>query len=84
MEGISLRGHKEALRLNPKGSGARAILASACFAGGWLEAAREIANNILESDPRISLSSFAQQHPYRDLATLEAVLDNLREAGLPD
>ena len=75
---------KEALRLNPKSSGARAILSSACVAGGWLDAAREIATNILESDPRYSLSSFAQQHPYQDLGTLEAVLDNLREAGLSD
>ncbi len=75
---------KEALRLNPKGSGARPILASACVAGGWLEAARDLAINIVESDSEFSLSSFAQQHPYQDPATLEAVLDNLREAGLPD
>jgi len=75
---------KEALRLNPKGSGARAILASACVAGGWLEAAREIVTNILESDAGFSLASFAQQHPYQDQATLDGVLGNLRDAGLPD
>ena len=82
--GRAISAAKEALRLNSKGSGARAILASACVAGGWLEAAREIATNILEWDPDFSLSSYAQQHPYQDQATLDGVLGNLRDAGLPD
>ena len=82
--GRAISAAKEALRLNPGQSGARAILASACVAGGWLEAAREIAGNILELDPGFSLSSYARQHPYQDQAKLEAILAGLREAGLPD
>ena len=82
--GPAISAAKEALRLNPGESGARAILASACVAGGWPDAAREIASNILELDSGFSLSSYAQQHPYQDQAKLEAILDNLREVGLPD
>ena len=82
--GRAISAAKDALGLNPGESGARAILASACVAGGWLEAAREIAKNILDLNPDFSLSSYARQHPYRDQAKLESGLGSLREAGLPD
>ncbi len=82
--GRAISAAKEALRLNPSDPDARAILASACVAGGWLEIAREIASNILELDPHFSLSSYARRQPYQDQAKLEGVLGNLREAGLPD
>lgn len=82
--GQAISAAKEALRLSSEKSGARAILASACVAGGWLEAAREVASTILEADPAFSVSSYGHQHPYQDPAKLETVLSNLREAGLPN
>ena len=81
--GRAISAAKEAIALSADKTAARAILASACVAGGWLEAAREVADSILEMEPAFSVASYSQQHPYRDPETLEALQDRLRAAGLP-
>ena len=81
--GRAISAAKEAILLSSDKTAARAIFASACVAGGWPDAGREVAQTILEMAPGFSVSAYGRQHPYRDPETSKALQGSLRAAGLP-
>ncbi len=82
--GLAISAAKEVLRLNPGDRDAHIILASACAVSGWMDVAREIADTIMESDPKFTLSSYATMQPYSNPETLAKIIADLRTAGLPN
>lgn len=82
--GLSIPAAKEATRLDPEQTDARIILCSDYALGGARDQARDMANEITGLDPSFRLSSYAASQPYKDAATLDRLIDNLREAGLPE
>jgi hypothetical protein len=60
------------------------VLASALAADNDLRTAKSHAARIVALDPDFSLSRYAAQQPYREKATLKALLATLRKAGLPE
>jgi Tfp pilus assembly protein PilF len=82
--GRSMSAAKAALRLDPTGREASLALCSGYQMAGEADRARHIADDIVDSDPTFKLSAYAPSQPYRNAATLDEVLQSLREAGLPD
>ena len=81
---LSISAAKEAARLRQNGTSAYAILSSALAAGGWLDMAKEVVCKIQELDPGFCLSVYAKQLPYQDPRVLDAIVGDLRKAGLPE
>ena len=46
--------------------------------------AMQAARDALAIDPAFSLVRYAYTQPYKDTSTLDRLIKNLREAGLPD
>ena len=46
--------------------------------------ARRVADDVVTIDPAFCLSDYANSQPYKDPATLDQLVNVLREAGLPD
>lgn len=46
--------------------------------------ARRVADDVVTIDPAFCLSDYASSQPYKDPATLDQLINVLREAGLPD
>jgi DNA-binding SARP family transcriptional activator len=74
----------ELVRKNPDGISGLLVLASALAADNDLRTAKSHAARIVALDPDFSLSRYAAQQPYREKATLKALLATLRKAGLPE
>ena len=73
---------REALRLRPESPNGLALLSSALMAAGSETLAREAVDRIRNVDSTYSLQAYARMHPYRDSTTLDAQLEQLRQAGL--
>ncbi len=82
--GLSIPAAKEATRLDPRQTDAKIILCSDYTLSGARDQARQIAREIIRIDPSFRLSTYAASQPYRDTATLDHLINNLREAGLPE
>jgi serine/threonine protein kinase/tetratricopeptide (TPR) repeat protein len=82
--GRSMSAAKESLRLDPTGREAALVLCSGHQLAGEVDRARHVADEVVDNDPTFRLSAYAESHPYRDAATLEHVLQSLRQAGLPE
>ena len=81
---LSIAAAKEAVRLDPNGNEARLTLCSDYTMMADLAAAQKTADAILTSDPAFRISAYARKHPYKNPASLDRVVEALREAGLPD
>ena len=75
---------RESLTLSPFWMSARCLLVWALDATGDAEGALSEAKALMEQAPRFRLSRWAPTQPYRDEAVLEAQLDALRRAGVPE
>ena len=82
--GLSIPAAQEAARLDPRHTDARIILCSDYALSGAQDDARQTAREIVALDPEFRVSTFAASQPYRDPATLDRLVDTLRQAGLPD
>jgi len=82
--GLSIPAAKEATRLDPRQTDAKIILCSDYTLSGARDEAQQIASEIIRMDPSFRLSTYAAGQPYRDTATLDLLIGNLREAGLPE
>ncbi len=74
---------REALSMRPDDLDARLILIDAYRSAGREARAQEIAQEVLAIDPSFSLAKWSAAQPYREAATLNRIVDNLRAAGLP-
>jgi TolB-like protein/Flp pilus assembly protein TadD len=74
----------ESLKRNEDDIEARAILCSDHILAGSLDDARRFAKEIMTIDPDFSITNYADKQPFRNTATLDRLVDCLREAGLPD
>jgi tetratricopeptide (TPR) repeat protein len=73
---------KKALTLNPHLAPAHWSLAI-CYAElGRMEEARAQMEEVLRSNPNVSLGWFKQNVPYKDPADIERTVAGLRKAGL--
>jgi adenylate cyclase len=81
---LSIPAAKEAARLDPDDNEARLILCSDYAMTANLEEARTTAEKILAREPSFGISAYARKHPYKNHASLDRVVEALREAGLPD
>jgi len=81
---LSIPVAKEAVRLDPDDKEARLILCSDYTMTANLEEARKTADKILTREPTFRISAYARKHPYKNQASLDRVVDALREAGLPE
>ncbi len=81
---LSISAAKEAARLDPKQTAARAILCSDYVLADRLDEARSMAREIVAIDPGFRLSSYARSQPYKDPEVLDDLIQVLRGAGLPD
>ena len=63
---------------------ARLTKSAAQEALGHHPQAGEEAKAILAIEPGFSLAALAETQPYKDRAELDALLEHLRKAGLPD
>lgn len=81
---LSIAAAKEAARLDPKQTAARAILCSDYVLADRLDEARSMAREIVAIDPGFRLSSYARSQPYKDPEVLDDLIQVLRGAGLPD
>jgi class 3 adenylate cyclase/lipopolysaccharide biosynthesis regulator YciM len=82
--GLSIPAAKEAARLDPGQTDAKIILCSDYTLSGSRDQAQQMARDIVRIDPSFRLSTYAASQPYRDTATLDQLISNLREAGLPE
>lgn len=80
---LSIPAAREACRLAPAQVDALVTLCSDYAMADEGDRAREVAAQIIEREPKFSVSTFAGSQPYRDMAKLDDVLSALREAGLP-
>lgn len=81
---LSISAAKESMRLNPQKDDAQLILCSDYKLAADHEQARSTAANIIASNPTFSLADYARRQPYKHPASLNRVIDALREAGLPE
>jgi tetratricopeptide (TPR) repeat protein len=82
--GPSIATARHGVRLNPADLDAHLILCGDLSLAGQSQQAGKEAQEILAIDPRFSLARYAESQPYRNPATLERLIGNLRESGLPD
>jgi tetratricopeptide (TPR) repeat protein len=75
---------REVPRLAPSSMQGRFVLASALVRTGWLAEARYVVNDARRVDANLSLRRWATSQPYRNPADLEAIVEDLRRAGVPD
>ena len=75
---------QQTLSLAPDNVDARVVLVASLVETGRLDAAAEIAREILALDPDFTLARFAASQPYRDPAVLERLVDALRRAGVQE
>jgi tetratricopeptide (TPR) repeat protein len=80
----SLTAAQHAARLSPDDLDARLVLCSAYIRAGQVEQAHSTAREILAIDPVFSITRYAESQPYRDRAALKRLVDNLKQAGLPE
>lgn len=82
--GQSIAAATEALRLDPQQTAARIILCTDYGLAGRRDEARNMAREVIATDPAFRLSSYARGQPYKDTAVLAGLIEILREAGLPN
>ena len=75
---------QEVAALNPRFQPARLILVSAYAETGRDEEARAEAGEIMKLWPDISLAAREKRWPFKNRATLERIMVNCRNAGLPE
>jgi adenylate cyclase len=74
----------ETLALAPDSVDARVVLLASYVATGRLDAAREVAREILSIDPAFTRARFVASQPYREASVLARLDDALREAGIAE
>jgi TolB-like protein len=72
------------IRLSSSDRDARLVLCTDYILAGQREQAQRMAQEILTIDPAFSIAGYAESQPYKDADTLRRLMDNLRQAGLPD
>jgi adenylate cyclase len=75
---------REILRIAPSSMQGRFVLASALVRSGWLAEARCIVNDARRVDAHLSLGRWAASQPYRNPHDLDAIVEALRRAGVPE
>lgn len=80
---LSIPTAEESMRLTQSNE-ARLILCSNYERLARPQEAKTMADDIAASDPAFTLTAFAQSQHYKDTATLDALIANLRSAGLPE
>ncbi|MBT8489225.1 MAG: hypothetical protein KJO65_10425, partial [Gemmatimonadetes bacterium] len=75
---------RQSLRMDPKERDALLVLCSDYQLAGRSDDARRIADDVRRRDPDFRLATYAEGHPYRDVAVLDRLTAALRAAGLPD
>ncbi|MFC1882308.1 adenylate/guanylate cyclase domain-containing protein [Thermodesulfobacteriota bacterium] len=75
---------KCSIRLNPNGLPPYLTLASCYGFMNQMEKAHQAVADTLRMDPHYCLDQFALTQPYKDKERLNAYLDTLRKAGLPE
>jgi len=73
---------REVLRVMPAATEARLVLASALVRCGWLADARRVAGEANELDAKLTLERWASSQPYRDRNACDAIMSDLRRAGI--
>jgi TolB-like protein len=81
---LSIPAAREALRLDSQQTEARVILCSDYNLENARDNARQVAQEIIATEPAFRLSAYAEKQPYKYSETLNRVIDGLRDAGLPD
>ena len=80
----SLSVAKESLRLDPENLDGHIVLCTDYGLSNSLENARRVGQEILRIDPSFSTTRYVETQPYEDNASVEVIVEALREAGLPD
>ena len=75
---------RKALQLNSYYVPAHLILAASCAHLGQLEEAQAAIKRSLERNPKLTITRLAELFPIARYKNLDAFLDGLRKAGLPD
>jgi class 3 adenylate cyclase/lipopolysaccharide biosynthesis regulator YciM len=81
---LSISAAKESVRLDPEKNDARLILCSDYQLSADHDQAQRIAEEIINSDPKFRLSTYAERQPYKNQAPLQRVIESLRATGLPE
>jgi adenylate cyclase len=81
---FSLIAAREILRISPSTVSGRLILVSSLVRSGWVADARRLAREILTLDNEFSLARYRDAIPYRDRSIPTRLVEELRQAGLPD
>ncbi len=79
----SIDAAKKGVQINSKDIDAHVILCGDYKFSGLLEDAKNSAREIINLDPHFSLDKYADTQPYKNEATLNRLIDDLREVGLP-
>ena len=79
----SIDAAKKGVQINSKDIDAHVILCGDYKFSGFLEEAKRSAREIINLDPKFSLDKYADTQPYKNEATLNRLIDDLREVGLP-
>ena len=79
----SIDAAKMGVKINSTDLDAHLILCGDYMISGFLEEAKSLAREIIELDPKFSLDKYADTQPYKNEATLNRLIDELREVGLP-
>jgi class 3 adenylate cyclase/TolB-like protein len=82
--GLAVIAAQEVLRLTPHSIQGRVILVSSLARAGWAADAKRVGAEILSEDQGFSLKRFSEQQVFRDEAVVERIVEDLREAGLPE
>jgi hypothetical protein len=82
--GLSISAGKEAIRLSPKQTEAQVTVCSDYELQNQRDQARRTAGEVVAIDPSFRLSAYSRTQPYRDMVTLDRLIEVLRDAGLPD
>jgi len=80
---LSISAAREAARLDPHHTNAFVTLCSDFILAGLDEEALRMASQIVELDPKFSVSEFAKNLPYKDSTKIANIAEILRSAGLP-
>ena len=75
---------RHALAISPLWISSRCLLIGALDKTGDADGARTEATALMQQAPRFRLSRWGPTQPYRDLGVLEAQMETLRRAGVPD
>jgi hypothetical protein len=60
------------------------MLASSLVRGGWPDEARRVTRVVPEIDAGFSIAKYTARQPFRDVAVIERIAEDLKSAGLPD